>query len=538
MASVISTQHSILPPAWRALKYFSLYRITLAGLFVAMAWAGHTPGPLESGPNQEFLFWASCYLAMALVLQFVFETLGVAYFEQVVCHMVADSILLTLLMGASGGAASGLGMLIGISIVWGSFLTDGRGAVPFAALASLLVLAQQGHGWMRGEQPGHDFTHAGLLGGVLFAIALLSHALARRIGASLALAEQRGVDLASLARLNDFIVQRMRSGVLVLSPAGRIELANRSAEALLGVEQLAGQRKIEWLLPELVKPLALWRRDASQSTHLVRPASRSTDLLVTLTELEAGRGGAVLMFLEDAAAMRQRAQQLKLASLGRLTASIAHEVRNPLGAISHASQLLREVPNVNIETACLIRIILEHSQRVNGVIESVLGLGRRESPILQSFALLPWLEQFASELRERFALVPGQVLVHGEPALIEVQMDPGQLRQVLWNLSENALRYSRGTPALELRAGVKSLSDCPYLDVIDHGSGIPKDIEDRVFEPFVSKNSTGGTGLGLFIASELCEANQASLSLQANSDNGCCFRIRFAHPKRKQWVLQ
>jgi two-component system sensor histidine kinase PilS (NtrC family) len=267
----------------------------------------------------------------------------------------------------------------------------------------------------------------------------------------------------------------------------------------------------------------------------LRSPARDAEVLVSLAALAPGSREGTLVFVEDAAETRQRAQQLKLASLGRLTASIAHEVRNPLGAISHAAQLLSESEATNEEDRRLMRIIQDHSGRVNRIIENVLRIGRRDGTAPEVFAIGPWLTAFVADLIERRQLVSEQVLLGVEPGDIRVVMDPTQLHQVLWNLCENALRYSGGSPLLTLWCARKPIWDRPYLDVIDRGPGIPEDIARHVFEPFVSRESTG-TGLGLYIALELCECNQATLNLHANGPEGCTFRIGFAHPGRQQWI--
>jgi two-component system, NtrC family, sensor histidine kinase PilS len=381
--------------------------------------------------------------------------------------------------------------------------------------------------------PKASFTQGGLLGAIFFATALLSHALASRIRQSEALAAQRGVDLANMARLNAHIVQRMQSGIIVLDPERQVRLVNTSALALLGLSGPCQGEHLARISPELYEHVCSWLKQPHPATRLMRPASRETDLLISMADLGSGPSAGILIFLEDAAVTRQRAQQLKLASLGQLTASIAHEIRNPLGAISHAGQLLSESSSRPPEDQRLTRIIQEHSERINRIIENVLRLGRRDNPVPESFPLGLWLQSFVEEFTEYKRLSPVQITLNIEPADIEVRMDRSQLHQIVWNLCENGLRYSRGTPLLELQGGLKSISERPYLDVIDHGSGIPLDLADHIFEPFVSRNSTG-TGLGLYIAGELCECNQASLSLHANTDQGCCFRINFAHPDRQQ----
>ena len=241
-----------------------------------------------------------------------------------------------------------------------------------------------------------------------------------------------------------------------------------------------------------------------------------------------------LVFLEDAAETRQRAQQLKLASLGRLTASIAHEIRNPLGAISHAGQLLSESPDLTSQDRRLTDIVLQHSQRVNAIIENVMTIGRRHDVVSENFLLRPWLEAFCAELEERYELAEGDLIMRWQADPIMVRIDKSQLQQVLWNLSENGLRYASGAPLLGFEAGIIDGNGRPFLEVFDSGPGLNEAIADRLFEPFATTESSG-TGLGLYIARELCESNQASLQL-VERHNGCRFRIVFAHPGRQQRI--
>ncbi|MDQ3563067.1 MAG: ATP-binding protein [Pseudomonadota bacterium] len=523
-------------PAWTALRYFGLYRLILSGFFTVIVWTGQLPPPLGEHDPGVFAAAVCAYLLFAILAQIGVEIRPHRFGAHVLGQVLTDIVMLTAMMYASGGVTSGMGMLLLISIALGSMLTEGRTAFLFAGAASIAVLCEEAYFWLYGNALTANYTQAGFLGSTFFATALLGHALAGRLRASEALAARRGADVAHLERLNEQIVQRLRSGIVVLDATGRVRLVNESAQVLLGLAQPVpvAPQPLAMLAWDLAQQLDSWPSHAPPS-QILRTASRGTDLLVSRAELGSGPAAATLVFIEDAAAMRQRAQQLKLASLGRLTASIAHEIRNPLGAISHAAQLLSESNGHTAEDRYVTRIIKGHSERVNRIIENVLTIGRRDRSAPEIFAAKPWLEGFVSEFTARMQLPSERVLVHTEPEDIEIVMDRSQLHQVLWNLCENGLRYSQGTPALELRCGVKPISETPFLDVIDHGTGIPEDIADSIFEPFVSKNSPG-SGLGLYLASELCECNQAALSLHENSASGCCFRISFAHPQRQQWI--
>ena len=245
------------------------------------------------------------------------------------------------------------------------------------------------------------------------------------------------------------------------------------------------------------------------------------------------REGPMLVFLEDASLMNARVQQSKLASLGRLSASIAHEIRNPVGAMSHAAQLLGESPVLTDDDKRLTEIIQTHSGRVSHIIDNVLQLSRRESSQPERLDLKPWIEDFAQEFTRTLELQEGELSISGVPDDIEVRMDRSHLRQVMWNLCDNAVKYASETGGIlvELQAGRMATQERPYLEVCDHGNGVDPATAEKIFEPFYTERS-GGTGLGLYISRELCELNRASLLYLDRPGGGSIFRIVFADPDR------
>ncbi len=383
---------------------------------------------------------------------------------------------------------------------------------------------------------GVNFTHAGLLGAALFITATLAYMLAKRVRETEALAAQRGVDLANLEQLTRYIVERMQTGIVVVDSAERVRLVNDSARHLLGLE---GDKGVPQALPPaLVQQLKEWRDDSNYEPYNLQPTKTGPDILPRFARLGVDNDSGTLIFVEDMTAMAQHAQQLKLASLGRLTASIAHEIRNPLGAISHAGQLLAESPHGNAGDSRLTRIICDQSQRVNTIVDNVLQLSRGKRSQPQEIALKPWLDGFVSEFRRTQEVTAGQLSLTVEPAELTVRVDPNQLHQILWNLCHNGLRYTRrlpGLPLLELRGGLDPVSQTPILEVVDFGPGIDSEAAEHIFEPFYT-TAQKGTGLGLYIARELCEANQARLNYLDAPSGGSCFRISFADPRRRQVV--
>lgn len=523
---------------WRPLRYFNLYRTTLAALFVILALGGLAPPPSEDVDHGVFTITAGIYLCFAIISQFTIHWRRPPFDLQVLLQVGADIVALSMMMHASGGITSGFGILLLVAVAGGSILTDGRIAILFAATASLAVLVEQIFASLYQLSSGMRYVEAGILGAAFFATAFFLYLLAQRIRATEALATRRGIDLANLAELNEHIIERMQSGIVVVDSENQVRLMNGSARALLGLDlnhKVIG-RRLGDISPDFADRLKESQQDISRPPQLFRPARDAVEVLASFARLGQTRSAGMLAFLEDASAMRQRAQRLKLASLGRLTASIAHEIRNPLGAISHAGQLLSEVSNLNASSRRLIRIIQDNCRRVNGIVENVLQVSRRQPSIPEILPLEPWLAAFVDEFVARCPIAGEQLSFSVAPANVKVRFDPSQLHQVLWNLCENGIRHGGTAPRLVLRASLTSESERPYMEVRDNGPGISDKEAESVFEPFYT-TASDGNGLGLYIARELCEANQAALDLLPCDGGGCCFRITFSDPRRREAPL-
>ncbi len=161
-----------------------------------------------------------------------------------------------------------------------------------------------------------------------------------------------------------------------------------------------------------------------------------------------------------------------------------------------------------------------------------MGINRREKPVPVTLDLGEWLSNFKKEFELSYKLDGNTVKIGEQEANVSARMDSLQLHQVITNLAENAMRYSRKEPKIRINYAISKETERPYIDVIDTGPGIPPEDEANLFEPFYTTH-TKGTGLGLYIARELCEANQATLSLHSNTPEGCCFRIVFSHPGKQ-----
>ena len=223
---------------------------------------------------------------------------------------------------------------------------------------------------------------------------------------------------------------------------------------------------------------------------------------------------------------------MKLAALGRLSASIAHEIRNPLSAIHHAGQLLAESPRPDHEDRRLLDMIQRHSVRIDKIVNDVLNLSRRGAAVPAAIGLRGFLERTVALYREGH---PGQgcnIDLEAVSADLVVRFDANHLQQILLNLWDNS--YEHGAAAaggreavrINLDSGWQAPHGQAYLDVSDNGGGISAELRDKVFEPFFT-TAHKGTGLGLYLARELCEYNQARLLL-LQGEQGVRFRLIFA----------
>lgn len=414
---------------WGVLQIFNIYCLCLTLVLFLMA--EYFPSFHALGRYHPGLFngTVAAYMAYGLISIFSIRQQTFAFQTQVRAHVSINILVLTILMHC-GGMHNVFAILINAAIAGGSLLTAGRTSLLFAAIATFAVFIEQQYNLNIVHSVFRGYTNAGIMGATFFATAILGYGLSRRIRASEALAEQRGVDLHKLEQLNDYILQQ--------------------------------------------------------------------------------------------------AQELKRASLGKFTASIAHEIRNPIGAISHAGQLLAESDNIAEVDKRLVEIICQQTEKVNKVVKNVLHLSRQHDAIQQNIDLQKWLSNFIADL-----YVPElgdlHVELHVNSESLSAHVDPDQLYQSMMNLCLNGLRYSKektGRASLLIEVGQFDNSNAIYIDVIDDGPGVAPENRERIFEPFYTTGRQGN-GLGLYIASELCAMNHARITYR-ELPRGGCFRISFS----------
>ncbi len=523
---------------WRVLMTTNALRLVVAALLLILFFTGGDPRIFGDRYPTLFAAVGSGYFVLAIVSAVTISQRWAPIGVQAATQALADIAAITLLMHASGGLSSGLGGLLIVFIGASSLVLPMQMPAILAATATFAILGEQAFAQITGLIISPNYPAAGLLSSIILSVALGARPLANRIQASEALAKQRGVDLANLSALNDYIVQHLRESIIVLDSENRVRLNNTSAAELLGFGSPMQQQPIRAVSGQLADYLERWRSNRRASSHpefnlsSSRGGARITAHLAPLGR-DGERSGPVLVFLEDASVMNARVQQSKLASLGRLSASIAHEIRNPVGAMSHAAQLLAESPGLKADDVRLTEIIQTHSSRVSHIIDNILQLSRRDSSRPERLELGPWLADFVEEFVSTLELQEGELsIVHVDEGT-EVRMDRSHLRQVLWNLCDNAVKYASETGGIlvEIVAGRLEVKGRPYLEVRDHGLGVDPGIAERIFEPFYTERS-GGTGLGLYISRELCELNRATLLYNDRPGGGSIFRIIFADPDR------
>ena len=524
------------PYTWGPLNFLNLYRILISGLFVTFYFTGN-PFPQLASHNVYLFYGASGgYLISALIFGMMIRLRIPEFNIQIHIQILSDIIFTTLILHASGGIQSGLATLMIISIAGGSIVIRGRHSLLFASIASIAVLFEEYYNTLEGIYLDGSSLHAGILGVTFFTTAIITHFVAQYIRESEALALKRGVDLANMSQLTEHIIQRMQTGIMVIDEYNRLRLINESAWHMLGMPSVVNTPYISALNKELNTSYKNWQNDNELVPSPIQISPEYPSLLPRFAQLSQDEKPATLIFIEDASAMSREAQQLQLAALGRLTASIAHEIRNPLGAISHAGQLLAESNNMDKSDLRLTQIISDHSKRVNTIIENVMQLGRGNQSYPQLLEVNQYLENFLTDFmtgnhsqRDDFFIQPAQ-------EEIQIRFDPGHLQQILTNLCENALRHTSSENnekfKVEFHAGISKNNNRPYLDIIDHGEGIDEETAAHIFEPFYTTAETG-TGLGLYISRELAECNQAHLTLLKNVEQGSCFRLTFSDPRRQ-----
>jgi len=509
----------------RELHYFSLYRILEAAVLCLVVFS--PVGMLIGEPHNPMLARAVAVLYLILASALFLKGRSGRMRPQVLVGALVDVSAAVLAIHALPGAASGISMMLLFNVGASALLLPlrlGLGAAAVTAMALIgeyLVQALSANGASRPLAELLMFTVTYL------AMATLTNLVGRQMRASEALAARRGSQAANLAEINELIIRRMRTGVLLVDGDGEIKLANEASMLQLGGIG-EGRRSLALIAPELAKRLQRWRQDGASDPIPLQLAPDQPEVLPRFAHLVADDAQA-LVFLDDTALVSRRAESLTLATLGRFSASLAHEIRNPLAAISYATQLMEESPDIPEADRRLLTIIYQQTHRMNGIVENVLGMARRERAQPENVELVAFAHHFVADYRNIHPLENDTIEVISANQPITAMIDRRQLQQAVTALVHNALVYGR-MPGQSARVSLRVYANengAPVLDVADRGPGMPDSVSNQLFRPFFT-TSEHGTGLGLYIARELCLANQATLDHVQVPGGGCCFRLRMS----------
>ncbi|MFQ3324112.1 MAG: two-component system sensor histidine kinase PilS (NtrC family) [Pseudomonadales bacterium] len=463
------------------------------------------------------LTWPSLSKKPSLVLASLFIDIGAVYFLKI----------------SSADTAAMLPLLLVLVVVVSSMSLSDKMAALTAAMASIAVLVEKVNSILTNNASLESLFDAGAYGTVFFITFVSFNRLAARAQSTETIVSQQAANIIRLEEINEQVVNKMHTGILVLNSSHRISKINAAGINLLSsffnkpitlsqsIPATIGYHLQEWL-----------SSNKFNKSHYV--ASNGIQLKLNFSSLGDSDTPSILVFIEDMKQLQQQAQNLKLASLGRLAGSIAHEIRNPLSAISHASQLLNEQFSDDASKNRLIEIINNQSQRIDQIIENVQLLSRRETSNIAIFSLNKLLENIISEYRSLHN-TNAEIKLTSIYKNVSVKCDEQQLRQVLNNLIENGLRYSyqhTASYSLEVNLAVNELTELSSVEIIDNGRGIEPKIAAHLFEPFFTSEHNG-SGLGLYVARELCEANQLNLAYIKTVDARTCFKISFPHLQKE-----
>jgi len=481
-----------------------------------------------------FLTYATLYFIFGLATFWIVqrETLPMSLPALVSALLMGDVLCIALVMVAGGSTGGSLPILLFPQLAASGWLLRTQTAFFHAAIASIILLGLDVWRMLEGFVSGAQPFQTGLIGFGYFATIGIAVALGRYTKASEDLATQRGIDVANLEQVNRLIIQDMQDGVLVVDLNGVVRGHNAQVTRLLGgFGRMRGGMRLAEFSSTLHDYWRRWQEDYTEALPPFKVDSTQRLLRVRLVRIGSGLNGGTLIYLEDLGRAQHEAQQMKLAALGRLTASIAHEVRNPLSAINQAAQLLEEDGGVPPAGARLLGMIRNNAKRIDRIVGEVLQLNRRDRQQPDVINLGEFMNSLIDEIVQAENVTPNGIVIL-IPNDVRVMFDRGHLNQIVWNLVRNAWQHCRkreGSIRIAARPGY--MGDAIICELADDGPGIPGELRGQIFEPFFTTRP-GGTGLGLYIARELADANGAALELLPRGP-GAHFRMtmkRAFHP--------
>lgn len=505
---------------WQFLRYYSVARLIIALLLFLLPFIAKSQGGLYD--QDVYTTAAISYVILASLLLFL-SFVEHQFHIQAYSQPFTDILMLSLLAYAGQSDSAGYIVLMALVAIFALLLVRNRLGMLYGILVSIgLVLVYR---IREGEFDQTFYSEVSLQIAGILVVTLLGNILARRLTYYEEETAEQQRSIAHMHRLNSQIIEKMNRGIIVVDDQNRIRHINQTAWYGLGLPDTPIGKPLAIITDDLDYQL----RRANRTSHEglpFRATSTGPQLLPRFIPLNTN--DMTLILLDNYSDVIKKAQQLKLASLGQLTASIAHEIRNPLSAINQSIQMLLESVSENPQEQQLMEIIERQSKRINEIIDNIQKVSKRKPPERQILVMDRFLPSFIKEYQQGLQ-EPATITTEGVESGLKVAFDQSQLKQVLSNLFDNALKYSHlntNQYQLHLAAGRDPLSGDLFLDVIDEGVGVSMEEKDKIFEPFYTTHHSG-TGLGLYISKELCEANQARLDCIPVAFGGACFRISF-----------
>ncbi len=511
-------------------NYLNIYRMVIA-MLLSVAHFGNLMNIGELSGNRSFADAVLVsYLLFAAFLLFSARRKNADVFKLATYSLITDILIFSMLVLALGTTEGGLGILLVFTSALAAVLLPLRIALFLASIASLTIIGGALWNYFTGITAVQPMVNAGLYGVTAMVSAIMTHQLAYWARDYRLIAEKQRETLSELEQVNELIIRRMRTGVLAVDPEGTVQVMNEAAWFLMGSPKVR-QRRLRILSPRLNQSLDAWKKDTYSDPKPVLLEPSQTQVLPSFVALPGNPKFGALIFLSDNNVVARRAVELSVNTLAKLSGSIAHEIRNPLAALNHAAQLLEELPQIGLSEMRLVNIIQNHAKRMNGIVENILQLSRREHSRPELVPLHTFLPEFASEFKASTVTrdLDFDTAISSEETL--VLYDKSQLHQCLWKLLDNAVDHASRdrstTPGVRLVLTKDEESGFCIITVADNGPGISKTQLSKIFEPFYTTRKAG-SGLGLYIARQLCEANQAELTVDSEPGQGAFFHIRLA----------
>ncbi len=513
----------------KVVNYLNLYRLVITLLLCI----SHFSGLMDTGKVGGRLDLAGIVLLVYLIFAVLHllnaKRLNVNFYRLAAFSLTTDIAFLSILVIIFGGIDGGFGILLVFTSGVAAVLLPLRMALLMASVASLAMIGTSLWNYQPLPSSAQSLIQAGLYSVTAMISVVIANQLAYWARDYRLIAEKRKATLTELEQVNELIIRRMRTGVIAVDETNMIRVMNESAWFLMGSPPVR-QRSLRSLSPRLEHGLSDWKNETTADPKPVILEPSQAQVLPSFVSLPSDIGIGALIILNDNNVVARRAVELSVNSLAKLSGSIAHEIRNPLAALNHASQLLEESPQIRLAEMRLIHIIQNHAKRMNGIVENILQLSRREQSRPELVPLHSFLPEFANEFQtsQINRALDFQAAIDTEETY--VLYDKSQLSQCLWKLLDNAVDHAsrdKSIPRVRLALSRDEESGFCTVTIADNGPGISKAQLSKIFEPFYTTRKEG-SGLGLYIARQLCEANQAELTVDSEPGEGAFFHIRLA----------